>query len=90
MLDLVLQSLLVLFILLLVLALDDLLSLLGHSIQLHIFCSLLKVTNLKVKSLLLIPNLLEPSLELADVSHEFHFGLTLGNDGLVLFVNHIS
>ena len=56
---LLLEALLVLFVLLLVLALDDLLRLLGHTVELHVLGSLLVVLDLQVEALLLILDLLQ-------------------------------
>lgn len=67
--DLVLETLLVFLILLLMLALDDLLSLLGDPVHLNILCTLLEIQDLKVKLLLLIVNLAEERLELRDLLH---------------------
>jgi len=53
------EALLVIFLLLDVLALDDLLSLLGHSVELDVHGTLGEVDNLKLESLILALNLLQ-------------------------------
>jgi hypothetical protein len=57
--DLHVKTLLVVFLLLYMFTLDDLLSLLGNSVELNIFSTFLEVGDLKLKTLVLIHNLLE-------------------------------
>ena len=68
-LDLVLKTLLVFLVLLLVLALDDLLGLLGDSVELHVLGTFLEVLDLEVESLSLVPDPLKAGLELTDSVH---------------------
>jgi hypothetical protein len=88
--DLVLKSLLVLLILLLMLALDDFLSLLCDTIHLDILSALLEVQDLKIKLLLLIADLSEEGLEFRDLLHLFDFGISSLDDFLVLSLNYTS
>jgi len=67
--DLVLEPLLVFLIFLLMLTLNDFLSLLCYSVQLHILGSLFKVLDFQVKSLLHITNSFQSCLELTDRIH---------------------
>ena len=67
--DLVFKPLLVFLIFLLMLALNDFLSLLCYSVQLHILGSLFKVLDFQVKSLLHITNSFQSCLELTDGIH---------------------
>lgn len=87
--DLVLKSLLVFFILLLVLSLDDFLSLLGHTIELDVLCSLLEISDFQIKSLFLIPDPLETGLEVTNLIHLQNFVLTSAMDLFVLEVDHV-
>lgn len=67
--NLVFEPLLVFLIFLLMLTLNDFLSLFCYSVQLHILGSLLKVLDFQVKSLLYIANSFQSSLELTDGVH---------------------
>lgn len=67
--NLVFEPLLVFLIFLLMLTLNDFLSLFCYSVQLHILGSLLKVLDFQVKSLLYIANFFQSSLELTDGFH---------------------
>lgn len=87
--DLVLKSLLVFFILLLVLSLDDFLSLLCHTIELDVLCSLLEISDFQIKSLFLIPDPLETGLEVTNLIHLQNFVLTSAMDLFVLEVDHV-
>jgi hypothetical protein len=74
--DLHVKTLLVVFLLLYMFTLDDLLSLLGNSVELNIFSTFLEVSDLKLKTLVLIHNLLEERLILKDVCHILNFSVT--------------
>jgi len=87
--DLVLESLLVFFILLLVLSLDDFLSLLGHTIELDVLGSLLEISDFQIESLFLIPDPLETSLEVTNLIHLQNFVITSAMDLFVLEVDHV-
>ena len=67
--NLVFKTLLVFFVLLLMLSLNDFLSLLGHSVQLHVLGSLLKISDFEIESLFDVSNSLEISLELRNLIH---------------------
>lgn len=88
-LDLVLKSLFVFFILLLVLSLDDFLGLLGHTIELDVLCPLFEISDLQVESLFLIPDPLETGLEVANLIHLLNFGLTSALDLFILVVDYV-
>lgn len=87
--DLVLESLLVFFILLLVLSLDDFLSLLGHTIELDVLGSLLEISDFQIESLFLIPDPLETSLEVTNLIHLPNLVITSAMDLFVLEVDHV-
>jgi hypothetical protein len=89
-LDLVFKPLLVLFVLLHMLALNDLLSLLSYSVELDILGTLFEVLYFKIKALLLVLDLLQVHLEVADLVHKLDLELTLSVDFLVLVVNQIT
>ena len=82
---LALKSLFVFLILLLVLSLDDLLRLLGNSVQLHVKCSLLVILDLQGESFDLVLDLLEARVVLQDLLHVVHLVVTLHLD-VVVFV----
>ena len=88
-LDLVFKSLLVFLVLLLMLSLDDFLSLLSDSVKLNILSSLLEVGDFKIKSLLDISYPLEIGFELRDLVHEFDFLVSLVLDLVILQLNDI-
>jgi len=86
---LVLKTLLVLLVLLLVLALNDFLSLLGHSVQLDVLSSLLKIGDFEIESLFDVSNSLEISLELRNLVHQLDFFVTLVLDFMILHLDHV-
>lgn len=88
-LNLVLEPLLVFLIFLLMLTLDDFLSLFCNSVQLHILGSLLEVLDFQVKSLLYIANSFQSSLELTDGVHQFDFFVTSPLDLFVFVIDDI-
>lgn len=88
--DLVLKSLLVLFILLLVFALDDLLSLFSDSIELNILGSLLEVDDFKIKSFLYDADFSQFDLEPSNLLHQVNLDLSFLHDFCVLVVNDVS
>ena len=85
--DLVLKSLLISLILLLVLALDDLLSLLGHAVELHIQRALLLVLDLERLALHNVLDLLQFGLVGQNLLHLLNLAATLSIDVRVLLVN---
>lgn len=60
----------------LALALNDLLCLLGHSVQLHIFGPLFEVSDFQGKTFVLVLHMLKSSLGLVDVNHLLDFLVT--------------
>ena len=82
------EALLVLFVLLLVLALDDLLGLLGHTVELDIKGSLLVVFNHEGQSLNFVLDLLQLGVMLQDLFHVVDLGVTLVHDTIILGVDH--
>jgi hypothetical protein len=77
------------------LTLDDLLSLLGYSIELDVFSTLLEVGNLQLKTLVLVHNLLEHGLVAQNIHHVVDLRITfmLNEQVLlvdILFENHNS
>jgi hypothetical protein len=81
------KALLVIFLLLDVLALDDLLSLLGNSIQLNIFSELLKMLLLCLEALVLVLDLLELGLVDQDTADSTNLDPTTLSKMLVLIFN---
>jgi len=87
--DLIIKTLLIVLILLLVLALNDLLSLFGDSVELHVECTLLVVLNLQVQALYLIFDLLQLRVVLQDRLHLSNFLVSLLHNVVVLGIyNH--
>jgi hypothetical protein len=85
--DLSVESLLVVLLLLDVLALNDLLGLLGDSVQLHVLGPLLKVSDLTLETFVFVHDLLEHSLVAENVGHVGDLGVTLTLDETVLQVD---
>ena len=71
------------------LALDDLLGLLGDPVQLNVFRSFLEVFDFKVKPLLLIADLLERHLKVRDVVHESDLHISLSDNFLVFIIDYV-
>lgn len=71
------------------LALDDLLGLLGHTIELDVLGSLLKIKDLKVQTPLLVLDSLEAGFELTDQVHQLHLFISSSNDLSILVVDHV-
>ena len=90
MLDLALESLLVFFILLLVLALDDLLCLFGHTVELHVECSLLVVLDLEIETLDLTLDLLQTCVMLENLLHLVDLRVALVTDLVVFRLDHVK
>ena len=84
------EALLVFFILLLVLALDDLLRLFGHTIELHIECSLLVVLNLEIETLDLTLDLLQTCVMLENLFHLVDLRVALVTDLVILRLDHVK
>jgi len=71
------------------LALDDLLGLLGHTIELDVLGSLLEIKDLKVQTPLLVLDSLKASFELTDQVHQLHLFISSSNDLSILVVDHV-
>ncbi len=72
------------------LALNNLLSLLGHSVQLHILSTFFEVSDLQFESFVLVLHLFKQSLVLQDVDHLLHLRLALALDLVVLASDRAS
>merc|ERR1719242_404509 len=83
----VLKALLVLLVLLLVLSLDDLLGLLGDSVELNVEGTLLVVLDGEEQSLDLVLDLSKLCVVLQDLLHIVYLGVTLVLDAVVLGVD---
>jgi len=71
------------------LALDDLLGLLGHTIELDVLGSLLEIKDLKVQTPLLVLDSLKASFELTDQVHQLHLFISSSNNLSILVVDHV-
>lgn len=83
------EALLVVFFLLHVLALDNLLGLLGDTVELNIHSTLGKIDDLELQALVLQMHSLELSAVLHDVGHVGHFGVSTILNVLILLVNRL-
>lgn len=88
-LDLLLETLLVLVILLLMLALDDLLGLLGDSVKLDILGPLFKVKDLEEKLLALVLNPLKLLLVMSDLLHLVDLALSTVSNLVVFILDYL-
>lgn len=79
----------IIFLNMLALPLDYLLSLLCHSVQLHIFRPLLKISDFQGQSLVLVLHMLQLRLRLIDVDHLLYFLVTSLFDLAVLIDDHL-
>jgi hypothetical protein len=86
--NLLLEPLLVFLISFDVLALDNLLRLLCHAVELHILCPFGKVQDLELQSLLLRLDCLELLVRCHDLAHQVDLLLTDCQNLLVLIMNH--
>lgn len=86
--DLIIKTLLIVLILLLVLALDNLLSLFGDSVELYVECTLLVVLNLQVQALNLVFDLLQLRVVRQDRLHLSYFLVALLQNVVVLLIDN--
>jgi len=89
-LDLVFKSLFIFLVFLLMLALDDFLSLLCDTIQLNILGSFFEIFDFEIESFFLIFDSFEASLEFADSIHQLYLCITSCMNFFVFILNHIS
>ena len=71
-------------------ALDDLLGLLGHTVELHVLGSLFEVLDFQVEFLLLVANLFETGFEFRDGLELFDLGVATLHDFFVFIVDGVS
>jgi len=88
-LDLLVKSSLVILFLLDVFALNDLLGLFGDTVELHIFSSLLEISDLQLQTFILVHDFFKLLLVLEDSGHILDLCITLILDVSVLLVNII-
>jgi hypothetical protein len=88
-LNLTFKSLFVILILLVVLALDDLLSLLGNSVHLNVQSSLLKIINFLEQPLILEGDSAQIGLVLLDLLKQLDLFVSLLNDCVILLTNDV-
>jgi hypothetical protein len=82
------EAFLIILFLLYMLALDDFLSLLGYSVELHIFGAFLEIDNLQLETFIFVLNLLETCLELQNLNHVRYLFVASPFNLLVLFQNN--